>query len=474
MNDKVFYSWQSDLPNPTNRGFIQKALEDAAKVIRDDDSVKVEPVIDRDTAGVAGSPDIANTIFTKIEHSQVFVCDVSIINQGATSRLMPNPNVLIELGYALKALRSERIIMVMNISFGGPELLPFDLSKKRIITYTMPQICEDRSTERKLLQSKLEEALRTIFTEIKTQPFQETAATKLKRYLVDEKYRIELDDLIQDETRKLYEYLSQINSLPPVTNNNDPHKELAKELERQTESLRNLMIIGCYYGEEKHKQLWRKSLEQILNPIGTNLLALKRYPALVLLYAGGISALIADKYGTLKSLLVETKYIDNQEKALLITHFSASELINLRDAQKVFDQDKKMTPISNHLFESLRIPLTEIITGPPNYEEYFDRFEYLLALIRFHIAQKTGTYYVSHGRFVWKYPVRIRNNIIYREGIVDDIGTEAREAGNNWPPLRAGLFDGNLNHFLDTKENYDKNLEKIYYSLLHEVDFHGS
>ncbi|MCJ7675892.1 MAG: nucleotide-binding protein, partial [Sedimentisphaerales bacterium] len=97
---KVFYSWESDLPNATNRNLIERALEDAAKAIRADESIKIEPVIDRDTAGVPGSPDIANTIFGKIEQSQVFACDVSIINKGEKSRKAPNPNVLIELGYA--------------------------------------------------------------------------------------------------------------------------------------------------------------------------------------------------------------------------------------------------------------------------------------------------------------------------------------------------------------------------------------
>ena len=174
-NYRVFYSWQSDLPNSTNRGFIQKALENAAKSIRDDDSIKVEPVIDRDTAGVLGAPDIASTIFTKIDQSEVFACDVSIINQGEKSRPTPNPNVLIELGYTFKALKSERIIMIMNTAFGGPELLPFDLSKKRVITYYMPKECEDRATERKKLEAQLDTALRTIFTQIERQPSGEVA-----------------------------------------------------------------------------------------------------------------------------------------------------------------------------------------------------------------------------------------------------------------------------------------------------------
>jgi len=104
MRGVVFYSWRSDLPNSTNRGFIQRALETAASAVAGDDTVAVEPVIDHDTEGVAGSPEIAGTIFAKIAAADVVVVDVSIINKAADGRPTPNPNVLIELGYALKAL----------------------------------------------------------------------------------------------------------------------------------------------------------------------------------------------------------------------------------------------------------------------------------------------------------------------------------------------------------------------------------
>jgi predicted nucleotide-binding protein len=174
---KVFYSWQSDLPNSINRGFIQKALENAAKAIRADDSIMVEPVIDRDTAGVPGSPDIAKTIFNKIEKSQVLVCDVSIINRRSKFRNSPNPNVLIELGYAIKTLGETRILMIMNTAYGVPELLPFDLNKKRVVTYNMPRECKDRARERKTLESKLEAALRSILTLIETQWLEKNTQT---------------------------------------------------------------------------------------------------------------------------------------------------------------------------------------------------------------------------------------------------------------------------------------------------------
>ena len=67
MHRVIFYSWQSDLPNATNRSFILGALENVAKAITADDTIDVEPVVDRDTQGVAGAPDIAKTIFQKLD-----------------------------------------------------------------------------------------------------------------------------------------------------------------------------------------------------------------------------------------------------------------------------------------------------------------------------------------------------------------------------------------------------------------------
>lgn len=165
--DIVFYSWQSDLPNPTNRGFIEGALERAAKSIRGDDSVVVEPRIDRDTDGVPGAPDIAQTIRQKIDSSRVFVADVSLINSSWITRLLrqretPNPNVLVELGYAQKALDDSGVILVFNDAYGKCERLPFDLRGKRVVRYKMRKSEQDRATERNKLAKNLEARLREI------------------------------------------------------------------------------------------------------------------------------------------------------------------------------------------------------------------------------------------------------------------------------------------------------------------------
>ncbi len=132
MQKTVFYSWQSDTESKYNRGFIKKCLEDAVKNLNNNFLVEDAVRIDQDTKGVPGLPDIANTIFAKIDASNVFIADLTIIAKSNSGKNIPNPNVLIELGYALKSIRSENVVIIMNEFYGSPkEGLPFDLSHKR-------------------------------------------------------------------------------------------------------------------------------------------------------------------------------------------------------------------------------------------------------------------------------------------------------------------------------------------------------
>jgi hypothetical protein len=156
----IFYSWESDLPNPTNRGFIEGELKAIAKEITGEGAVVIE--VDRDTSGIAGSPDIGKTILAKIDAADAFVGDVSIINPDAPAeRKTPNPNVMFELGWAFKALGENRVITVMNTAFGGPENLPFDLKQRRTVKYALPKDA-DKAEARKSLRDQLREAIKAI------------------------------------------------------------------------------------------------------------------------------------------------------------------------------------------------------------------------------------------------------------------------------------------------------------------------
>ena len=236
----VFYSWQSDLPNVTNRNFILQALENAAKTLRNDNSLQVEPVIDRDTFGVPGSPNISETIFGKIDQARVFVCDISIINQDVIKenpnvRLTPNPNVLLELGYALKALGDKQIILVLNDAYGIPESLPFDLRMRRVTRYHTPKEDQDRASERKRLEGMLTDALRaslsTIDTPLPGEVIQPASRADQARIAI-EADRPDQDSLVR---QYMADVANRIDSMTPVFAGDDPDEQLLRSVEESTE-----------------------------------------------------------------------------------------------------------------------------------------------------------------------------------------------------------------------------------------------
>lgn len=128
MKVTIFYSWQSDLPTKTNRYFIENSIKKSLKEINKDN--RVIACIDRDTKNELGSPDIRNAIFQKINHSKFFICDISLI-----ASKMPNPNVLIELGYAIKTIGWSKILCLFNTQTGMIEELPFDINHNRVTPY---------------------------------------------------------------------------------------------------------------------------------------------------------------------------------------------------------------------------------------------------------------------------------------------------------------------------------------------------
>ena len=130
---KVFYSWQSDIDGNINRFFIFKALQSVAKNLESRENFDV--IIDQATRDEPGTPDIPDTIFKKIDGCSIFIADISFINGKTAKRQTPNPNVLLELGYAVKKLGFEKIILIFNNEYGKPEKLPFDIKHRRPMQY---------------------------------------------------------------------------------------------------------------------------------------------------------------------------------------------------------------------------------------------------------------------------------------------------------------------------------------------------
>lgn len=126
----IFYSWQSDTSKEVNRYFILDVLKTVIEYRKIE--CELVPRLDHDTENIPGTPDIIAAIFHKISSAAIFVADVTLVGKiKEGDKELPNPNVMLELGYAAHCLGWERIILVMNTHFGYPKNLPFDLRGRR-------------------------------------------------------------------------------------------------------------------------------------------------------------------------------------------------------------------------------------------------------------------------------------------------------------------------------------------------------
>ncbi|WGS46353.1 nucleotide-binding protein [Burkholderia sp. JSH-S8] len=172
---KIFWSWQSDNDEKCGRYFVRDVLEALAKELNSVDGTAeaergddVGPIaVDHDTKDVAGSPPIAETILEKIREAAVFVADVSPVGVTPAGKRLANPNVMIELGYAVRALGHRRIVLVMNRAANAQlDTLPFDLRHWRgPVVYELesnasPEIKREQKAKlRAALRSRIEPSL---------------------------------------------------------------------------------------------------------------------------------------------------------------------------------------------------------------------------------------------------------------------------------------------------------------------------
>jgi hypothetical protein len=170
MPNTIFFSWQVDTDSKTGRNLIERALERAVGSIGNDTSVDEavrDLAVDRDTRGVAGTPPIVDTIFRKIDAAAAFVPDLTFVGTRRGGRPSPNPNVLIEYGWALKSLGHLRIVPVMNTFYGEPTPndMPFDMRHLRNpIQYKCAPDADDATVKRvkSELGKELEAAIRAV------------------------------------------------------------------------------------------------------------------------------------------------------------------------------------------------------------------------------------------------------------------------------------------------------------------------
>lgn len=141
----IFYSWQNK-HRKANRFFIEDCLKRVVKEVSQEQSIKIH--LNQDSRTKAGASDISAEIFSSIDNSEIFVADVSLINS------VPNPNVMVELGYAAAKLKWDNLLLIMNENSGIVDSLPFDLRGRKTVLYKLDEK-DDKKDARAILCSQI-------------------------------------------------------------------------------------------------------------------------------------------------------------------------------------------------------------------------------------------------------------------------------------------------------------------------------
>lgn len=151
-------------------------MKKAIKLLENEIDEVSEICIESDSRNDIGTPDLAES----------------------NCRPTPNPNVLLEVGFAAKAISWSNILGIYNSEYGKVELLPFDIrTRKPIIYNTLEGIPESKETLTKVFKAQIRDI---IFSRIVDK--KEYLSTKRNVDLAMQSILIDLCNIVFDRNSK--------------------------------------------------------------------------------------------------------------------------------------------------------------------------------------------------------------------------------------------------------------------------------
>lgn len=289
-----------------------------------------------------------------------------------------------------------------------------------------------------------------------------TTLEELEEYLTDPTKKAKVRSLVIKEARNLYDALKDPAFLEKDDQSPAAIVERMKEYELAVKPFMALFTAGCFGGGDWLQSVWPEALSIIANPVerlrGTDaLVRLRRYPALLLLYAGGVATVAGNNYVNLAALLRETQVNAHGLGKSVSSGLAPGRLVSSFDEQFLAEKGQHKAPFNYHVVNSLRKALGRHVLNEDQYMVYFVRFEYLYALT----SESQGNGLIV-GSFSWASEQKRGQSSFPPSNvwIVRETEEELDRLGPDWPPLKSGLFDGPIEKFREFKKQVDLKVSK--------------
>lgn len=284
----------------------------------------------------------------------------------------------------------------------------------------------------------------------------------VKENLSDPRYRIRLDDLVAREVRSVAQAFQEPEFSKAAAVTPDDFAERLRQYESALARLNTVTVLVAKWGAMEHQPILERIIARLAD--GNEMtggkvvwLGLRWYPILLLMYGGGIAALSAQNYTSLATLL-STRLGDHISgrgtlEAIVATVTGILEVDRNEMFKRLPGYERNYVPRSEYLFKTLQPTVEDLLFLGRSYEELFDRFEIFYALTYADIEDRKGHHlWGPPGRFGWKVS-RGEQGSPY-SALLDEAG----KAGEEWPPLRSGLFGSSAERFKEIAKRYDAEL----------------
>ena len=165
------------------------------------------------------------------------------------------------------------------------------------------------------------------------------------------------------------------------------------------------------------------------------------YPSLLVFYGYGVAAMAGERYRTFARLVRQVVVKDSGGSMPLVFRlFGLPVYLSLGQVgQNLGSRTRAEFGVSGHLLETLEPYFQDYVPSPDQYRVAFHRFEYLNALVFNDLTRGRVEKDISWTAD-WAPPGVYIKNLLAVRAVDSDIQSQ----GLAWPPLKAGLFGGDI------------------------------
>ena len=279
--------------------------------------------------------------------------------------------------------------------------------------------------------------------------------------------KIKLDDIVNATLRSTITELG-IKNFPVQQGQGtagEPFPVRVNRYDEVVKDLQTIVVLLAHWGEPAHRQVLAKVLTRLAEADRPNgglvvWLHLTAYPVLAMIYAAGIAALAGERYDMLHTTLltpVRWSRSQRQESRPIILPIVGEVTSIFNNFKSMPGAGDKYVPRNEHQLAALQPVIEDQLFLGRGYEELFDQFEIMLALVHADISPGlVSPYWGPPGRFAYK-----ERSYINDEKPFTAFVNSVRALGQAWPGFAVGFFNGSLERFEEVAKGYADLIARI-------------